>query len=89
VLAAKNPALFVNRLLATLPGKDHRQVLANCEPVELHLAEVISESGERVVVMTKKPSPWRGPDPRQGTGVVTGILQISYARGTFDFVASV
>jgi len=48
VLAAKNPALFVNRLLATLPGKDHRQVLANCEPVELHLAEVISEPGERI-----------------------------------------
>ena len=46
MLAAKNPALFVNRLLATLPGKDHRQVLANCEPVELHLAEVISEPGE-------------------------------------------
>ena len=66
MLAAKNPALFVNRLLATLPGKDHRQVLANCEPIELHLAEVISEPGERVVVMTKKPPPWRGPHPRQG-----------------------
>ena len=48
MLAAKNPTLFVNRLLATLPGKDHRQVLANCEPVELHLAEVISEPGERI-----------------------------------------
>lgn len=48
MLSAKTPALFVNRLLATLPGKDHRQVLANCEPVELHLAEAISEPGERI-----------------------------------------
>ena len=48
MLPVKTPALFVNRLLATLPGKDHRQVLANCEPVELHLAEVISEPGERI-----------------------------------------
>jgi hypothetical protein len=48
VLPAKTPALFVNRLLATLPGKDHQQVLANCEPVELRFAEVISEPGERI-----------------------------------------
>jgi len=48
VLPAKNPTLLVNRLLATLPSKDHQQVLANCESVELHLAEVINESGERI-----------------------------------------
>lgn len=48
MLPAKTPALFVNRLLATLPGKDHQQVLANCEPVELRFAEVISEPGEQI-----------------------------------------
>ena len=42
------PPPFVNRLLATLPSKDHQRFLANCEPVELHFAEVLSEPGERI-----------------------------------------
>ncbi len=44
----KNPVLFANRLLATLPVKDRQQVLANCESVKLQLAEVISEPGEQI-----------------------------------------
>lgn len=46
MLPAKSPTLFVNRLLATLPSKDHQYVIANCESVELHLSERISEPGE-------------------------------------------
>lgn len=46
MLPAKSPTLFVNRLLATLPSKDHQYVIANCEPVELRLSERISEPGE-------------------------------------------
>lgn len=45
---AKAPALFANRLLATLPSKDHDDVIANCESVELRLAEVISEPGQMI-----------------------------------------
>ena len=48
MLPAKKPALFVNRLLATLPSKDHQQILAKCESVELHLTEVLNEPGERI-----------------------------------------
>jgi len=48
MLLAKTPARFVNRLLATLPNKDQQRVLANCEAVELRLAEVLSEPGERI-----------------------------------------
>lgn len=44
----KNPILFVNRLLAILPSDDRRWILENCESVELHLAEVLSEPGERI-----------------------------------------
>lgn len=44
----KKPGLFVNRLLATLPGKDQQQILAKCESVELRLAEVISEPGDSI-----------------------------------------
>jgi CRP-like cAMP-binding protein len=44
----KNSALFDNRLLASLPDKDHRQVLTSCESVELALDEVINEPGEQI-----------------------------------------
>ncbi|WP_296810218.1 Crp/Fnr family transcriptional regulator [Thiocapsa sp.] len=44
----KNTALFDNRLLASLPDKDHRQVLRCCESVELALDEVINEPGEQI-----------------------------------------
>jgi CRP-like cAMP-binding protein len=40
--------LFDNLLLASLPEEDHRQVLANCESVELELDEVINEPGEQI-----------------------------------------
>lgn len=44
----KNSALFENRLLASLPDEDHRQVLTRCESVELALDEVINEPGEQI-----------------------------------------
>jgi len=44
----KAPVLLINRLLATLPSKDHQYVMENCESVELHLAEVISEAGDPI-----------------------------------------
>ncbi|MBK1717378.1 Crp/Fnr family transcriptional regulator [Thiocystis violacea] len=47
-MPVENPVLFVNRLLATLPDADRQRILASCEPVELHLAEVISEPGDRI-----------------------------------------
>jgi CRP-like cAMP-binding protein len=44
----KNSDVFDNRLLASLPDEDHRQVLASCESVELALDEVINEPGEQI-----------------------------------------
>ncbi len=37
-----------NRLLADLPSKDRQRFLAGCEPVELVLAEILAEPGERI-----------------------------------------
>src|SRR5512146_1663388 len=37
-----------NRLLAALPGPDRRRLLGRCEPVDLALADVLHEPGERV-----------------------------------------
>jgi hypothetical protein len=37
-----------NRLLARLPGPARRQLLSRCEPVELALARVLSEPGDRI-----------------------------------------
>ncbi|MFT6955663.1 MAG: CRP-like cAMP-binding protein [Halieaceae bacterium] len=37
-----------NRLLAALPALDRRRILANCEPVELAFAEILTEPGERI-----------------------------------------
>ena len=48
VPSAKAPALFVNRLLATLPSKDRKDIIANCESVELCLAQIISEPGQTI-----------------------------------------
>ncbi len=48
MLPVKKPALFVNRLLATLPDPDQQRILANCDSVELRLAEVISEPGDSI-----------------------------------------
>ncbi len=42
------PSPAANRLLAALPRKDRKQVLACCETVELVLAEVLAEPGERI-----------------------------------------
>ncbi|EGV19448.1 Crp/Fnr family transcriptional regulator [Thiocapsa marina] len=44
----KNSALSDNRLLASLPDEDHRQVLKRCESVELARDEVINEPGEQI-----------------------------------------
>ena len=37
-----------NLLLAALPGQDRRHLLARCEPVDLVLADVLYEPGERI-----------------------------------------
>lgn len=37
-----------NRLLAGLPSKDRRHLLAQCEPANLVLADVLHEPGERI-----------------------------------------
>jgi CRP-like cAMP-binding protein len=41
-------ALASNRLLTSLPPKDQQRFLADCTPVELVLAEVLTEPGERI-----------------------------------------
>lgn len=35
-----------NRLLAALPGKERQRLLASCEPVELMLADILSNPGD-------------------------------------------
>jgi CRP-like cAMP-binding protein len=42
------PAAAANRLIAALPREERRRLLAGCEPVELGLAEVLVEPGERI-----------------------------------------
>lgn len=44
----KTPRQFDNRLLAALPDHDQGRILANCECIELHRGEVLSEPGERI-----------------------------------------
>ena len=41
-------APVTNRLLAGLPRKDRLRVLASCEPVQLNLADILCEPGERI-----------------------------------------
>ena len=43
-----NPAPATNHLLAALPRKDRQRFLTDSEPVELALAEVLAEPGERI-----------------------------------------
>jgi len=40
--------VVTNRLLATLPDKDRRQILANCDQVELTSADILHEAGARL-----------------------------------------
>jgi CRP-like cAMP-binding protein len=47
-LPPTKPTPAANRLLAALPREDRRRLMAGCEPVELALAEVLAEPGERV-----------------------------------------
>lgn len=42
------PATVDNQLLAALPGKERRRILAGCESVELAFAQILSEPGERI-----------------------------------------
>ena len=37
-----------NRLLAALPGKNLEHLLANCEPIDLVFADVLSVAGDRI-----------------------------------------
>lgn len=41
-------APVVNRLIATLPARDRKRLLAQCEPVQLTFAEVLSEPASRI-----------------------------------------
>lgn len=44
-----NPqALSGNRLLALLPPRERKRILAACEPVELCFAEILADPGERI-----------------------------------------
>jgi CRP-like cAMP-binding protein len=47
-VSSTKPAVAANRLLASLPRKDARRILAGCQPVELVFAEVLAEPGERI-----------------------------------------
>ena len=42
------PAPAQNHLLAALPARERRQLLARCEPVDLALSDVLYEPGERI-----------------------------------------
>lgn len=42
------PASVDNQLLAALPERERRRLLAACEPVELAFAQILSEPGERI-----------------------------------------
>jgi CRP-like cAMP-binding protein len=42
------PSRRNNRLLASLPGRERRRLLARCEQVELVLAEVLCKAGDRL-----------------------------------------
>lgn len=46
--STKTPNQLENRLLAAMPEQDRRQILANCESVELQRGDVISEPGDRI-----------------------------------------
>ena len=47
-MAPTKSATGVNRLLVALPSEDRQRFLADCEPVELVFAEVLTEPGERI-----------------------------------------
>lgn len=42
------PVPIANRLLAALPRKDRQRLMAGCEAVELVLADILAEPGERI-----------------------------------------
>lgn len=47
-MPSTKPVPAANRLLAALPHKDYQRFVAGCEPVNLVLAEVLAEPGERI-----------------------------------------
>jgi CRP-like cAMP-binding protein len=47
VTATKN-AVPANRLLASLPGKDRKRLLAECETVDLVFADILGKPGDRI-----------------------------------------
>jgi CRP-like cAMP-binding protein len=42
----RKPVVPENRLLAALPAADRRRLLANCDPVDLALGDILSEPGD-------------------------------------------
>jgi CRP-like cAMP-binding protein len=46
--SAPSQPVLTNRLLASLPGADRRHLLARCEQVELHFADVLCKPGEKM-----------------------------------------
>jgi CRP-like cAMP-binding protein len=42
------PPQAANRLLAALPAQERKRILAECEPVELAFAEILSEPGDLI-----------------------------------------
>ena len=47
-MPVRTPVAAANRLLADLPRQERHHVLANCEPVELALADLLYQPGERM-----------------------------------------
>jgi hypothetical protein len=47
-LSLTKPGPTANRLLAALPGKNLEHLLANCEPIDLVFADVLSVPGDRI-----------------------------------------
>lgn len=47
-MSDSKPVFAGNRLLAALPGSDRQRLIAQCEPVELVFAKVLTEPGQQI-----------------------------------------